>query len=112
MSPEPEKPQVFALSRLWPLEVIAPEQLAPKVLFATIVFFSVIVAFAPLFVMPPPLLLAIVTFVSLAAVRRLYMAPLVVLPVKFALTVTFVRLRSPRFQMPPPRAAAVLALIV
>lgn len=38
-SPGAAKPHVLPLSRLWPWEVIVPEQLPPELLFATMVFF-------------------------------------------------------------------------
>jgi len=68
---------------------MVPVQLRPKMLFAMIVFFNVAVALTPPLEMPWPLLSLRVTLPSV-----LCMAPLVVLPVKFAFSVTLIRLNS------------------
>ena len=43
ISPEPSKLQVLSLLRLYPFEVIVPEQFPPEELFATMLFWRVAV---------------------------------------------------------------------
>src|SRR3972149_5718087 len=69
-SPEPERPQVPSLSRLFPLEVMTPLQSPPETLSATMQFCRV--AVPPLARPPPtsPVLPLTVTLVRVAVLPR------------------------------------------
>src|SRR3989304_3371224 len=83
------KPQLAPLSRLNPCDVIGPEQLAPTVLLATIVFLRVMVPEKECS-MPPPTMLA----------PLLAIVPLVIVTVPSVM------------RTPPPMLLAVLSLMV
>ncbi len=73
MSPAAERPHVPSLSRLWPAEVIVPEQsLAP--LLATIVFVKMALADWKLWMPPAPALAPVAEFPLMVLLLRVKMA--------------------------------------